>query len=68
MIVEQTEPRRRSASGEEAECVVLRVRALGQWAGVRTGGGGSSSTHPPHHSLPSSGEAGGYTVGRGHWR
>lgn len=30
MIVEQTEPRRRRVSGEEADCAVLRVRVLGQ--------------------------------------
>ena len=37
------------------------TRAVGR---CLTGGAGFSSTHPPHFSR----EAGGYTVGRGHWR
>lgn len=66
MIIEQTELRRKRAGSEGAGCAVVRVRVLGQREGVWTGGGGSFSSHSPHCSLHSSGDDGGYTVGRGH--
>lgn len=41
MIIDQIELRRKRAGSEGAECAVVRVRVLGQRAGVWIGGGGS---------------------------